>query len=138
MKKEEEGMVIEVNGCMAKIKVGRHSECKNCGSCPGDSAMIVDAQNSIDALPGQRVAFEIKELNMLKAAFIVYILPLIAIFIGAVGGDLFAERTGYSIQGFEVLGGVVAFILAVVYIKFFDKSANNSNKMLPVITRSLN
>jgi sigma-E factor negative regulatory protein RseC len=44
---------------------------------------MVDAKNPVDTKVGQHVIFEEKEKNMLKATFIVYILSLIAIFVGA-------------------------------------------------------
>lgn len=137
MKKEQEGIVIDTAGSVAKIKVSRHGDCKNCGSCPGDSAMVLDAQNPINAKPGQHVVFEVKEVNMLKAAFIVYILPLIATFIGVAAGQLLAKKLGYNVSTFQIIGGVAAFILSTIYIKKFDKSAGSDISMQPVIIRSL-
>lgn len=138
MVKEEEGIVIEVcQGNIAKVKVGRHGECKNCGACPGDSALVIETQNFIGAKAGQRVVFEMKETNMLMAAFIVYIVPLIAILAGVVLGQWVANKLGYSVQGFQIGGGILAFLLSIVNIKVFDKFAHNNKKMQPVITRIL-
>ena len=136
--KEEEGIIIEIlQSNMARVKVGRHGECKNCGACPGDSALVIEAQNPIGAKAGQKIIFEAKETNMLMAAFVVYIVPLIAIIVGVIGGQGLAEKLGYSVQGFQVGGGILAFSLSVVNIKFFDKFAHNNKKMQPVITRIL-
>ncbi|MCT8976006.1 SoxR reducing system RseC family protein [Clostridium sp. CX1] len=137
MKKESEGIVIEVSGKIAKVKSSRHGDCKNCGACPGDNAAVLDVENSLGAKPGQRVLFEIKEENMLKAAFVVYILPLIAIFLGVLLGGWISEETGGSLRLFQIGGGIIAFILAFIYIKVFDKLAHNNEKMKPVITRIL-
>ena len=57
MKKEEVGYVIDTTNDIAKIKIGRHSDCKNCGSCPGNSTLILSAKNPIGAQIGQKVAF---------------------------------------------------------------------------------
>lgn len=135
MVKENDGVVIEVNGEMAKVKSSRHGDCKNCGACPGDNATVLDVQNPLGAKPGQRVAFEIKEVNMLKAAFVVYIMPLIAIFLGAVIGMWLAEKMQKSVQAFQIGGGIVAFLLSIIYVKVFDKSAQGDEKMIPIITR---
>ncbi len=137
MKKETEGVVIQTTGNIAKVKANRHGDCKNCGACPGDNAMVVDAINPLGAKPGQHVAFEIKEVNMLKAAFVVYILPLVAVFIGALVGGLIAEKIGQWNIPFQIIGGIVAFVLSIIYIKFFDKAANKDEKMKPTITRIL-
>lgn len=135
MKRESEGVVIEVSGTMAKVKANRHGDCKNCGACPGDNATVLDAQNPIGAVPGQRVIFELEEANMLKAAFIVYILPLIAILVGCTIGTYISYKVGNSEKLYQVGGGVIAFILSLFYVKFFDKFAHSDKEMRPVITR---
>lgn len=137
MDKQQEGIVLEVSNHMAKVKTSRHNDCENCGACPGNSALVLDARNGVGAKPGQRVAVEVREINMLKAAFIVYILPLIAVFIGAIAGGLLAENIGYQPLLLQVVGGVMAFILSVLYIKFFDSAARSDVKMQPVIIRIL-
>lgn len=136
MAKEEDGIIIEtLKENMAKVKMGRHNECKNCGACPGDNTLIIEAQNLIGAKAGQRVILEVKETNMLLAAFVVYILPLLAILAGILIGYEIASKLAYSVQEFEIGGGIVAFILSAFNIKVFDKLAHNSEKMQPTITR---
>ena len=138
MDKQQEGIVLEViGGNLAKIKASRHNDCENCGACPGNSAMVLEALNDIGAKPGQRVAFEVREVNMLKAAFIVYILPLIAIFMGAMAGGKVAERLSSEVLWWQIAGGVLAFILSVIYIKYFDNAARTDVKMQPIIVRIL-
>jgi sigma-E factor negative regulatory protein RseC len=137
MDKQQEGIVLEINNHMAKVKTSRHNDCENCGACPGNSALVLEARNDIEAKIGQRVAIEIREINMLKAAFIVYILPLITIFIGVIAGGLLAGSFGYQPLLFQVIGGVVAFILSVLYIKYFDSAARSDVKMQPIIIRIL-
>lgn len=119
--KTEEGVVIEVTGDIAKIKAGKHTECKDCGACPGNNAAIVTAKNQIGAKPGERVNFEVKEANALKAAFVVFVLPLLAVFIGAIIGG--------------TIGGVIALIIGLIFIKKFDKRVGEDDKSLPVIIR---
>lgn len=137
MKKEQQGVVIEINGNMAKVKSNRHGDCKNCGACPGDGATVLEVQNPLGAKPGQRVVFEIKEENMLKAAFVVYILPIIAIFLGSMLGIWLATKLGQAEKLFQIGGAVIGFILSVIYIKVFDRATNNNDKAKPIITRIL-
>jgi len=137
MKNEEKGIVIEINGNMAKVKANRHGDCENCGACPGDNAIVLDVQNPNSAKPGQLVAFEIQEANMLQAAFVVYMMPMIAIFAGVVLGWFAANKFGLPILPYQIVGGVVAFILAALYIRFYDKSTSKNSKMQPMITKIL-
>lgn len=135
--KTEQGLIIEVIDDVAKIKVGRHNDCKNCGACPGSDSMIMSASNKIGARPGQRVIFEVKEKNILRAAFIVFILPLIALFIGVILGGIIGERIGFNGHMLQIIGGIVAFALAIIFVKFFDKATTASDKSLPVIVSIL-
>jgi sigma-E factor negative regulatory protein RseC len=137
MEKQQEGVVIQIQGDMARVKTSRHNDCENCGACPGNSAIVLDARNPLGAKPGQRVAIEIQEINMLKAAFIVYVLPLVAAFAGAVAGSWLADRVGYEALWFQMGGGLALFAVAILYIKFFDHNSRSNVKMQPVITAIL-
>ena len=137
MKKDEEGIVVEVNGNTAKVRAAKHGDCKNCGACPGDNAIVLDTQNPIGAKPGQLVAFAIQETNMLQAAFIVYIMPLVAIFVGALAGGKLADKFGQTVISFQIGGGILAFVLSIIYVKLYDKSSRKNIKMQPVITKIL-
>lgn len=137
MVKEQEGVVIDTDGCVAKVKANRHGDCKNCGACPGDSALVLDVRNPIGAKPGQLVVFEMKKSNMLKAAFVVYMMPLISIFLGAMLGDLAANKYKFAPGFYEVAGGALLFALSIIYVKYFDKSSGRNAKMQPVIVRNI-
>lgn len=128
-----EGIVIEVNAEIAKVKLSRHNSCSSCGLCPGADAVVLHATNILNTKPGQRVMLELKEANMLKAAFTIFILPLIAVVAGL--------YLGYYISTvFEILDilpitiGVVVFgLLAVLAIKQLDKSLGASAHMPKII-----
>lgn len=135
--KTEQGLVIEVIGDVAKIKVGRHSDCKNCGACPGNDSVIICAKNKAGAKCGQRVEFEVKEANVLWAAFIVFILPLIALFVGAMIGGFIGKSFGVSITIFQIIGGLVAAVASLIFVKICDKNTAKNNKSMPVIVKIL-
>ena len=138
MDNQQEGIVLQIiEGNLAKVKASRHNNCENCGACPGNSAMVLEVRNDIGAKLGQHVVFEVPEVNMLKAAFIVYILPLIAAFVGVVLGWKLAAFLGIEPIWLQVAGGVMAFILSVVYIKYIDSTAKYDVKMQPFIIRIL-
>jgi len=135
--KTEQGLVIEVSDDVTKIKVGRHSDCSNCGACPGSDIVIVSASNKIGAKVGQRVEFEVKEVNVLIGAFTVFILPLIAAFVGVLLGGFIGKYIGYNINVFQIMGGIITFLLSMIFVKLFDRAATGSEKSQPAITRIL-
>lgn len=135
IKEEVEGIVIETTGDFAKVKASKHGDCKNCGACPGDSAAVLDVKNPIGAKAGEHVVFEVKEQNMIGAAFVVYIMPIIAIFLGVLVGTWISNFVGAYEMAFRVIGGIVFFIIALVYIKIFDRITAKNDASKPVIIR---
>jgi len=109
MKDSIEGVVIGVIAEIAKVKINRHSDCSNCGLCPGEDAMVLDALNTLDTKPGQRVILEIKEKNILASIFkIADILPM-------------------------TIGGVVFGLLAILAIKRLDISLQSATEMPEIV-----
>lgn len=135
LKKEQEGIVIELSNHVAKVKVARHGDCENCGACPGNNAMVLEVNNAIGAKKGDHVVFELKDTNMLKAAFIVYVLPLILIFIGVQAGVLVARLNNESASILGVIGGAIAFIISIAFIVYYEKMNRTNIHKLPKVVR---
>lgn len=134
MRKEKEGIVIDTTGNMAKVKLTRHGECNNCGMCPGENYLVLDVNNELGAKPGQHVNIEVQETNMLKAAFIVYMIPLVLTLLGYILGVRLASVFVLPVKEFGTGTALAAFVIAVFYIKVYDKATNSNRKMQPVIT----
>ena len=62
-----------------------------------------------------------KNTNMLVAAFMFFIFPIIVTFLGVLVGGYIGEFNEVSINTSQIIGGIVAFALSVVIIKLFDK-----------------
>lgn len=61
----------------------------------------------------------LKPTNMLLAAFMLFILPIILTFIGVFSGAYVGKHIRISIQTSQIIG----FILAIVIVKLFDCSS---------------
>lgn len=75
---------------------------------------------------------------MLMAAFVVYILPLLALMVGAISGGILGNNLGQHVLVFQIGGGILFFIVAVVYMKRYDRAVKKNDQLLPVITKILN
>ena len=137
MKKEDVGYVVDTENDIAKIKVGRHSDCKNCGSCPGNSSIILAVKNPIGAEIGQKVTIETKESNMLTSVYIVYMQPIVLVILGIYLGYIFANYIHESIKEFEIIFGVIAFSISIIYIRMLEKKLANDKNNMPIITKIL-
>lgn len=135
MKKEEVGYVIDTENDIAKIKIGRHSDCKNCGSCPGNNTLILSAKNPIGAEIGQKIAFETKESNVLTSIYVVYIQPIILVCLGVLIGYLLATQMHEPVKTFEIIFGIIFFSISLIYIRFVEKRLAKDKNNMPIITK---
>jgi sigma-E factor negative regulatory protein RseC len=122
MEKLIEGVVIESNGETAKVRCSIHSDCENCGVCPGSNAMIIDVTDGVGAQVGEQVLIESRETNMLLAAFMMFVLPLLAVGLGIYLGYYLSFRLMISATLLMILGGLLFGLLAVFIIRRLDKS----------------
>ncbi len=135
--KLEQGIVVETEGRLAKIKVGRHSDCTHCGGCPGSNSIIVTANNPVHAVAGQRVEFEVKEVHVLVGAFTVFIWPLLAAAVGIAVGHFVSGYSSWSGDTCRIVGGVLFFVVSLALVRIFDRSAAGSDQARPDILRIL-
>ena len=70
--------------------------------------------------------------NMLVAAFMFFIFPIIVTFLGVLVAGYIGGLMEVSIGVSQIIGGIVAFALSTVIIKLFDKSitANKNSKKI--------
>lgn len=141
--KQEEGVVLEVKDGLARIRVGRHSDCISCGACAGAQNVVVDAVNRLGAEPGQRVRFELQEEQVLTGAFVVFVLPLLAAGIGGILGWQFGLVQGMDTINHESLanpaisGALLFFLLSLFGVKLYDSKAARNRQTKPVIVEIL-
>lgn len=140
----QRGYIIElVDGTTAKIKMQKHSACAACGKCASSTDkkdIIVEVDNNIGAKVGDYVEVNMDSVNVIKAAAIVYIVPLIAL----LGGTIIS----YGIFNFidigmnkEVLSGFVGIVLTIIsylLIKSKDRKFRESRNYIPIITKVIN
>lgn len=134
MEKLVEGVVIESNGETAKVRCSVHSDCENCGVCPGNNAMIIDVTDGFGTQVGQQVLIDRKETNMLLAAFTIFVLPLLAVGLGVFLGYYLSFRLMISAKLLMILGGAVFGLAAVFIIRRLDQSLQSEK---PTIVRTI-
>jgi len=81
----EIGEVIEIKEPYVVVRLIRSEACGKCNACSvglQSTEMILEAENQCGATIGDRVEIFLKETNFLKAVFIMYVIPLIALMIG--------------------------------------------------------
>ncbi|MDY5965021.1 MAG: SoxR reducing system RseC family protein, partial [Peptostreptococcus porci] len=100
--------------------------------------IIVEVQNKIGAKKGQYVEVSMEHIDVMRAIFIVYGIPLIALIIGSVASFYLLENIGYTGNKLEILSfvfGLVLMGISYIFIKKKDNSFRESRRYMPTVTR---
>lgn len=140
----QRGYIIElVDGTTAKIKMQKHSACAACGKCASSTDkkdIIVEVDNNIGAKVGDYVEVNMDSVNVIKAAAIVYIVPLIALLGGTIVSYVIFNFIDIGMNK-EVLSGFIGIVLTIIsylLIKSKDRKFRESRNYIPIITKVIN
>lgn len=148
----ENGIVVRVRGDMAWVETRRQSACGACDVANGCGTSLlsrllgqkrtrVEALNSVGAATGDEVVVGIEEQALVKGSLMVYLLPLLALFAGALLfewlfvslGETFAPGRGFNAEAATIVGGGVGLILGFVWLKSFGRRIRDDGRYRPVI-----
>ncbi len=129
------GVVIDVNEDRVTISVPRSSSCgENCGSCSGHceiSKMEIDIENTLYAQIGDRVEIESETKEILGAAFLVYILPIVALLIGVIITYGVMAKMNYESNDLVSLAvGLVFMALTFAGTSFYQKRKGKKQEQM--------
>ena len=102
-------------------------DCHKCSGCgAAKEAILLEAKNSIGANMGDLVIIESETGPVLKAAAVMYMLPMVFFF----AGYALAAMLGLS----GALFGTLAFLLSIVLIVMYDRRMAKKNNTIYTIT----
>lgn len=121
------GIVKAIKGDEVIIELVRHSACGDCGMC-GHSheskCVEVKATNNIGATVGEEVMVEMPDQNLVKVAMVVYTVPLIALIVGVMLGNLMiTQMQGQEKELMSFAVGAVFMAGTFFWVKHYDKKA---------------
>ncbi len=123
---------------MAEIEVTRRSscghDCAKCGGCGGleTQTLYVTARNKVEAKVGERVLIEGETKQVLGLAGLMYIFPVVLVFIGFAVGALLKKGEGIS-----ALCGGTGLILGVLAGAMYSRRMEKRNDVPFEITRRM-
>ena len=143
---EEEVLVTAVDGSRIAIEKYRKSSCSACqqscasgmvGRLLGDKPVRFWVESSLPVQPGDRVMVGVPEESLVKGSALFYILPLLALLLGAAAtravANVFFAAPGDLASG---LGGLAGLVLSLLWLRFFRVLEGKNLK--PVILRKIN
>ncbi len=137
----EIGKVVEIKGDDTVVLVSRSAACAGCASknaCHAfgskNEARIV-VENPIGAAIDDVVEIGVSEGGLVAASFIVYILPIAALFAGAGLGTWIAGKAGIAAGGISALMGLLFLGAGFVVIRLMDPYLKRKNRLRPRVIR---
>jgi positive regulator of sigma E activity len=139
----EVGIVKSIDGVFARVMIGRKSSC--CESCEKDTCDIpengieTEAINTARAAVGQKVKLVMKSHTYVKGIMIIYALPIISLFAGAVLGQMYLPVfiKGIDAELLAALGGFIAFFISLIPIKFLSSKMERKTENRSIIEKVL-
>ena len=140
---EEEGVVEEVEGGIAKVSILAKSACESCsasGVChPQDEDSFMEASNPLGARKGQRVKVVLAPQVYLKASIILYGIPMTVFVAAAILAKNAALRFGYGTDSdlWAFIAGVACLIISFFFIRLYNNKIEKTDRYKPVIVEIL-
>lgn len=113
---KEIGKILKNNNSLSIVEVGGEF-CESCISKDKcffhkERDKIVEAENKINAIPGDLVLVEIPSKNYILSTFVIYIVPIIFMFIGAILGEYCLKKIIY--RGVNINSIIFSFLFLLI------------------------
>jgi len=143
----EVGIVKNVKGKFAEIRMATEEECKTCpleGTCPETSLLqnkqaTIIAKNDVNAEENDLVSFEMDESSILRGAFTIYVIPLLFFILGLALGIVLEKGFGISISSLENALSVVTSIaflgIGIIIVREKDKKYKTSSYITEILAK---
>ena len=139
---EEEGIVVDVAGDIARVSIVAKSACEKCsasGVChPGDQEYM-EASNPLGAKKGQKVKVVLAPQVYLKASIILYGIPMTVFVAAAIAGKNLGLRYGTESNSdlWAFISGMVCTAVSFLFIRMYNKKVEKTEQYKPVIVEIL-
>ena len=137
-----EAVVVKVEHAIAYVQAERKSSCSgcsesNCGTSVlanffGQRTPLYRASNEVGAKVGDRVVVGMDESALFKGTLLLYLFPLLLLFVGAVAGGALADSAEVKDE-YSVAGALIGLAAGFLGLKFFLSKSGVGRKILPVI-----
>lgn len=137
----EEGIIEKISRRKAWVRIQRRAACSTCSShdtcdiVSNKGKVTIEVVNHLKAKIGDHVEISMPEGSLLKLSFLVYFLPVVALILGAVLGEKWAEYAQTDSALFSIGGGAVAMSMVFCLLKWFERGSKTKDKYYPRMTR---
>lgn len=139
---ETEAVVVKIEHDVAYVQAERKSSCSGCSesSCGtsvlanffGQKTPLYRASNEVGAKVGDRVVVGMNESALFKGTLLLYLFPLLLLFVGAVAGSALAVSADVK-DGYSVAGAFIGLAAGFLGLKFLSPKMGLGRQFQPVI-----
>lgn len=143
---EENAHVVAIEADIAWVETYRKS---TCGSCSAKNAC---GSSLLERFVGQRsnrmqvslisgikvgddVVIGLDESSLLRGSFVVYMLPLLLLFLMAALAPVLLSNTGLASETASIFGGLAGLATGLLWLKRYAKRALMDGRFRPVLLR---
>jgi sigma-E factor negative regulatory protein RseC len=140
---EEEGIVIETTGGLAKVSILAKSACEKCASSevchPQGEDSFMEATNPLGAKKGQKVKVVVAPQVYLKASIILYGIPMTVFIAAAIIGKNLAQKFSGEANSdlWAFISGMALMAVSFFFLRRYNKKVETTQEYKPVIVEIL-
>jgi sigma-E factor negative regulatory protein RseC len=136
----ERGTVEKVEAGWAWVKTKRSSACSSCSSrshclTQGSDQMVVKAQNTAHAKKGDEVELYLSTKTKLTGTAIMYLIPVLGIFVGAFSANPLSEALGLNPSLGMALFTITGLVSAVFLMRYLASRMESKKALTPLVKR---
>lgn len=137
----EEGIVTKLVDGTAWVKTKKSQACEACASrdscnvMGGGDEMEVETINTAGADVGDLVIISFETASLLKATFLLYVFPILCMFVGAVVGQKMASSFQVNPSVLSAVGGFLFFLVSLVFIRIKANKMGRQDRYRPRVLR---
>lgn len=133
---DQQGEIVAVGSGRATVRVRRPGGCEHCGGCElgASPETTIELPNPENLAVGTVVRLQVDEGEVVKAAGLVYLVPLAGLFLGFGVGQVFRTRLGLTSE-LWILGFGLLFLAAGLGLVAQADRRSKSKRCLPRMSR---
>ena len=136
----ERGTVEKVEAEWAWVKTKRSSACSSCSSrshclTQGSDQMVVKAQNTAHAKKGDEVELYLSTKTKLTGTAIVYLIPVLGIFVGAFSANPLSAAIGMNPSLGMAVFTLTGLVLSVFLMRYLANRMDSKQALTPLVKR---
>lgn len=139
---ETEAVVVKTEHAVAYVQAERKSSCSGCSESGcgtsvlanffGQKTPLYRASNEVGAKVGDRVVVGMNESALFKGTLLLYLFPLLLLFVGAVAGSALAVTADVK-DGYSIAGAFIGLVAGFLGLKLLSSKMGVGRQFQPVI-----